>query len=120
MDLDAQSGFVMVDPNELALAVRCLVENALEATGSSGPVQIRARPVGARYIVEVADSGVGVQESQRAAVLEPFYTTKPGHVGLGLNIAQRLAERYAGSLLFRETSVGTTVALELDLAAAGG
>ena len=117
--VDAQSGQVMADANELALAVRCLVENAVEATGLSGEVVIRAAPVAARYSIQVEDAGAGVHESQRGAVLEPFYTTKPGHAGLGLNIARRIAERYGGALSFSDRPVGTAVALELELAAAG-
>ena len=117
--VDAQSGHVMADANELALAVRCLVENAVEATGLSGEVVIRAAPVAARYSIQVEDAGAGVHESQRGAVLEPFYTTKPGHAGLGLNIARRIAERYGGALSFSDRPVGTAVALELELAAAG-
>ena len=113
IEIDAQAGYLAADPKELALAVRCVVENAVEATGLSGAVYVRALPVESRYIVEVKDAGAGIQPSRRAAMLEPFYTTKPGHVGLGLNIARRLAERYAGSLLFRDVSAGTAVVLEL-------
>jgi signal transduction histidine kinase len=118
--VDAQSGYVMADPNELALAVRCLLENAIEATGLGGEVLVRAAPVAARYSIQVEDAGAGVPESQRGAVLEPFHTTKPGHAGLGLNIARRIAERYGGTLQFSARPVGTAVALDLELAAAGG
>jgi signal transduction histidine kinase len=118
--VDAQSGHVVADANELALAVRCLVENAVEATGLSGEILVRAAPAAARYSIQVEDSGAGVPESRRGAVLEPFHTTKPGHAGLGLNIARRIAERYGGALLFSARPVGTLVALDLELAAAGG
>ena len=118
--VEAQSGQLMADANELALAVRCLVENAVEATGLSGEVLVRAAPVAARYSIEVEDTGAGVHESQRGVVLEPFHTTKPGHAGLGLNIVRRIAERYGGALLFSARPVGTAVALDLELAAAGG
>jgi signal transduction histidine kinase len=117
--VDAQSGHVMADANELALAVRCLVENALEASERSGEVVVRAAPVAARYSIQVEDAGAGVPESQRGAVLEPFHSTKPGHAGLGLNIARRIAERYGGALLFSDRPIGTAVVLELELAAAG-
>jgi signal transduction histidine kinase len=116
VELDAQAGYVTADSSELALAVRCLVENAVDATGSSGTVRVRALPVASRYVIEVEDAGSGIEESQRSVVQQPFYTTKPGHAGLGLNIAGRVAERYAGSLLFREASAGTIIALELELA----
>jgi signal transduction histidine kinase len=118
IEVDAEAGCVTADPHELALAVRCLVENAVEATGPGGAVRVRARPVNARYVIDVEDAGPGIQEARRGAVLEPFHTTKSRHAGLGLNIAVRLAERYAGALLFREVSAGTAVGLELALTAA--
>lgn len=119
VQVDSQTGYVTADPNELALAVRCLVENAVEAMGGSGAVRVRAMPLDSRYVIEVEDAGVGIRELQRAAVLEPFYTTKPGHAGLGLNVARRLVERHGGSLIFREMPTGTAVALELSLAVEG-
>jgi signal transduction histidine kinase len=116
IEVDAQSGYVTADPNELALAVRCLVENAVDATGNSGAVRVRALPLAARYTIEVEDAGCGIPEAQRSVVLQPFYTTKPGHAGLGLNIAQRIAERYGGSLTFSQVPTGATTVLELAAA----
>jgi signal transduction histidine kinase len=116
IEVDARSGYVTADPNELALAVRCLVENAVDATGNSGAVRVRALPLAARYTIEVEDAGCGIAEAQRSVVLQPFYTTKPGHAGLGLNIAQRIAERYGGSLTFSQVPTGTTTVLELAAA----
>jgi signal transduction histidine kinase len=116
LEVEARSGSVMADPNELALAVRCLVENAVEATGNNGTVRVRAWPGAARYTIAIEDAGSGIEESRRSLVLQPFYTTKPGHAGLGLNIAQRIAERYGGSLVFSQVSAGTTTVLELATA----
>lgn len=115
IELEARAGYVSADSSELSLAVRCLLENAVEALGTSGLVRVRALPEAARYVILVEDAGAGIPEAERAAVLEPFHSTKPGRAGLGLNIARRVAERYAGSLRFRDTSVGTAVALELTL-----
>lgn len=115
IELDAQPGYVSADPSELSLAVRCLLENAVEALGTTGCVRARAWPEARRYAILVEDAGAGILEAQRAAVLEPFYSTKPGRAGLGLSIARRVAERYAGSVRFRDAAVGTAVALELTL-----
>jgi signal transduction histidine kinase len=116
IELRAEAGNVVADAAELALAVRCLLENAVEALGESGVVHVRARlETSSRYVIEIEDAGVGIPPSQRAVVLAPFYTTKPERAGLGLNIARRIAERYSGTLAFRDVAVGTTVALELDL-----
>lgn len=118
--VEAETGDVVVDASELALAVRCLIENAVEALGSSGTVRVKASAQASRYIIQVEDAGAGIAEAQRAAVFDAFFTTKPGHAGLGLNIARRIAERYDGSLVLREAAAGTTIALELGLDATTG
>ncbi|WP_437306353.1 sensor histidine kinase [Sorangium sp. So ce388] len=117
VDVDAADGAVELDPAELALAVRCLVENAAESMEGGGVVALRGRVVGARYRIEVEDTGAGVPEAEREAITRPFYTTKPGHLGLGLNIAERVARRYFGALTIeRGAPRGTRTCIELPLA----
>jgi signal transduction histidine kinase len=115
IEVEAEAGHVLADPSELALATRCLLENAVEALGTNGLVRVRARPEALRYVIRIEDTGAGVSKSQHDALFEPFFTTKPGHAGLGLKIARRIAERYAGILQFCESPQGTVVALELEL-----
>jgi signal transduction histidine kinase len=109
---------VIVDPRELALAVRCIVENALEATGGKGPVSVRARRDGERVVVEIADEGPGIAESKREEAMRAFFTTKPGHAGVGLAIARRIAQRCDGALALGTSPSGGLVA-RIDLPAAG-
>jgi signal transduction histidine kinase len=118
VDLDARAGDVEADPTEFALAIRCLIENAAEATEGRGVIAVRALSSGSHYVVEVADRGPGIAISERARVLKPFHTTKKGHAGLGLNIASRVAQRYGGRLVFGEVSAGASVAIHLELAQA--
>lgn len=119
VDVDAAEGVVELDPAELALAVRCLVENAAESMPGGGVVTLRGSAVGARYRIEVGDTGTGVPEAEREAITRPFFTTKPGRLGLGLNIAGRVARRYFGTLtLGHGAPSGTLACIELPLAAA--
>ncbi|MGK3968513.1 ATP-binding protein [Sorangium sp. So ce118] len=117
VDVEAADGVVELDPAELSLAVRCLVENAAESMEGGGVVALRGRVVGARYRIEVEDTGAGVPEAEREAITRPFYTTKPGHLGLGLNIAERVARRYFGALTIESGAPrGTRACIELPLA----
>jgi signal transduction histidine kinase len=109
---------VNVDPRELALAVRCLVENALEATGGRGPVSVRGNGDADRFVIEVADDGPGIEESRREDAMRAFFTTKPGHAGVGLAIARRIARRYDGGLALGTSPSGGLVA-RLELPTAG-
>jgi signal transduction histidine kinase len=82
-----------------------LLNNAIEATAAGGQVTMRAfrdrdGEAGDGVVLEVADNGPGVPDEQRAAVFEPFYTTKgsQGGTGLGLAIVQWLARELGGSV----------------------
>ncbi|AUX48686.1 histidine kinase [Sorangium cellulosum] len=120
VDVEAADGTVELDPDELALAVRCLVENAAESMAGGGVVTLRGSVVGARYHIEVGDTGAGVPEADREVITRPFYTTKPGHLGLGLNIAARVARRYFGTFAIeRRAPCGTRACIELPLGPQG-
>lgn len=116
--LSAQDGDVDADPIELAVAVRCLIESAVESTPGDGMVTVRGTASGARYCIEVTDTAPAACEADSEAILRPFYTTKPGHSGLGLNIARRVARRYGGTLAVEQRAPGTSVVIALPLAAA--
>ncbi|WP_437605450.1 HAMP domain-containing sensor histidine kinase [Sorangium sp. So ce834] len=123
VELSAEDGDVEADPIELAVAVRCLIENAVESTPEDGVVTVQGAASGARYLIQVTDAGGSTGEVDGEALLRPFYTTKPGHFGLGLNIARRVARRYRGALALEPRSRGTSAIIDLPLAAppdAGG
>ncbi|WP_437964199.1 sensor histidine kinase [Sorangium sp. So ce260] len=117
VELSAQDGDVEADPIELAVAVRCLIENAVESTPADGVVTVQGSSNGEQYLIQVTDTGAIPSEVDSDALLRPFYTTKPGHFGLGLNIARRVARRYGGTLALEARSRGTSAVIELPLAA---
>jgi signal transduction histidine kinase len=94
---------VLAAPDELALALACLIENACEAVPAQGgqiEVRIAARDT-ALVALEVIDNGPGLDP--RAG--EPFFTTRPGRLGLGLNVAGRVAQRAGGRLALEGSCV---------------
>ncbi|KYF87017.1 histidine kinase, partial [Sorangium cellulosum] len=117
IELSAEDGDVEADPIELAVAVRCLIENAVASTPGDGVVTVQGAASGGRYLIEVTDAGGSTGEIDGEASLRPFTTTKPGHFGLGLNIARRVARRYGGTLALEPRSRGTSAVIELPLAA---
>jgi signal transduction histidine kinase len=78
------------DRDLLIEAVANLVDNAVKFTPSGGQVEIRLIPHRGENIVRVKDTGVGISENERDAVLRRFYRSdRAGHIsglGLGLNL----------------------------------
>jgi signal transduction histidine kinase len=109
--VDAGAGVVEVDRAELALAVRCLLDNAVEASPDGGAVDVSAREDGASVVVAVTDQGAGIPEESIDAVFSSFFTTKDGHAGIGLKIARRIARRNGGDLSLLPALRGTVATL---------
>lgn len=77
-----------------------LILNALQAVGSGGTVQVgvtyhRADKI---FVIQVADSGPGIRAEERDKIFDPFFSTRPEGVGLGLFVTQQIVHRYGGSL----------------------
>lgn len=110
------------DPVLVEWAVESLVRNALDAlSGRGGTIEITVADHGARASITVADDGPGIPPEIRANVFEPGVTTKPGGWGIGLALAQRIVEDvHGGGLNIVPTAQGTTFAIDLPVAAAGG
>jgi signal transduction histidine kinase len=92
---------VAADGAELDLCLACLLENAVDAARTQVRVTVRASPDtegGPLAVVEISDDGPGLAGEALSRAREPFFTTRPGRLGLGLNVASRIAERARGRL----------------------
>jgi two-component system sensor histidine kinase HydH len=86
------------DPDLIAQLIYGLIGNAGEALGEGGQVAVRlVRDEGCARL-EVADDGPGVPPEAESRIFEPFFTTKATGTGLGLPMAQRIAEAHGGRI----------------------
>ena len=104
----AGAGNLLADRTRLAQAVGNLLANALEH--GAGPIELRARSLSGRLLLEVRDDGPGLRSPVRTLARRP----RAGR-GHGLAIASSIAERHGGRLVSAPSVAGTTVALELPL-----
>jgi nitrogen fixation/metabolism regulation signal transduction histidine kinase len=103
--------FLHVDPDQVEQALINLVRNAADAalspdaTKTDFPrVDISWQIAGAEVIIAVVDNGPGL--SNAANLFVPFYTTKPGGTGIGLVLAQQIAQAHRGSVQLTNRSDG--------------
>lgn len=83
---------VVTDPELLRLALERILDNAVEALSQPGPghVQIKLSQTGAEATIAIRDRGIGLGNSDGSNWWAPFYTTKSGHLGLGLVEVRRI------------------------------
>jgi CheY-like chemotaxis protein/anti-sigma regulatory factor (Ser/Thr protein kinase) len=116
--VEAGPGEVEADPFEIALAIRCLIENAAEAMAGRGAVKVSVQPKDGKLGIFVENTGPAFAENEQRQMMKPFYSTKETRAGLGLNIAQRIAHRYGGQFTLHSSDGVITAALKLPLATA--
>ncbi len=75
-----------------------LVLNAIDAMPHGGELVITSHASQMAFELEVADSGPGIREEEKARLFEPFFSTKPTGTGLGLAIVSHVAEAHGGSV----------------------
>ncbi|MEV0165643.1 histidine kinase/DNA gyrase B/HSP90-like ATPase [Nonomuraea fuscirosea] len=95
-----------------------LVHNALDAMGDEGTLTIRTAHDEDEAIVEIGDTGHGVEEAIKDRIFEPFFTTKTvgEGTGLGLDISYRIvAGRHGGEIKVRSVPGDTWFEVRLPL-----
>ena len=118
LELADNLALIAVAESQIRDALVNLVFNAVDAMPRGGVLTLRTRraPEGgdASVMLEVSDTGVGMDEETRRRCLEPFFTTKGTRgTGLGLAMVYGVAQRHGATLdIESEPGVGTLVRLK--------
>jgi signal transduction histidine kinase len=109
---------VVADGVQVQQVVLNLVLNAIEALQAVPARQRRIVVTTALHgqghcEVSVRDSGPGLQGGAHERLFEPFFSTKPQGLGVGLAISRSIVERYRGRLRVDATGEGTCLAFTL-------
>ena len=75
-----------------------LMLNAAQATAPGGTVTVKTRTEGRTAEIAVIDRGVGITPEQMKDIFNPFFTTKPEGVGLGLAIVAKIVDEHGGKI----------------------
>ncbi len=104
--------------SEIREALTNLIINAVDAMPSGGTLTIRTRGTESTIILEICDTGIGMDEQTRKRCLEPFFSTKGKRgTGLGLAMVYGIMERHEGRIeIESEPGQGTTMRLVFPVA----
>ena len=124
IEVEAQADLPLLsmDRTLFARALTNVIENALHAMPGSGHLTIAARlettATGQAVIVEITDTGMGMDQEALGRLFEPYFSTKATGTGLGLTIAKRNVELNGGMIdVHSERGVGTRVTMTLPVGA---
>jgi signal transduction histidine kinase len=86
------------DAGQLGQLIVNLLGNAIDAAGPGGTVEVLLKAGMGVFILEVLDSGPGPVAEVADRLFEPFVTSKPEGVGLGLAVAKQVAQGHGGRI----------------------
>jgi signal transduction histidine kinase/ActR/RegA family two-component response regulator len=124
-DLCAAATPVVIDANQLEMAVLNLAVNSRDAMPNGGTLRISTRPArheegecdlkaGDYVVLTVRDDGDGIPSQLLSKVFDPFFTTKPVGSGTGLGLSQVYGfARQSGGLAFVRSELGAGTAVEM-------
>jgi signal transduction histidine kinase len=96
-----------------------LVLNAAQAAPPGGEITVKTRLVDSTVEVAVIDRGAGIAPADLENIFNPFFTTKPDGVGLGLAIVSKVIDEHGGKITVEsELGKGSVFRVYLPLRAA--
>lgn len=88
----------MLDPERFSQVLTNVFVNAVDAMPSGGSLTISTRVQGAELVIEADDDGTGIDPGMVSRVFDPFVSSKPEGVGLGLVNAKAVVEGHGGRI----------------------
>jgi PAS domain S-box-containing protein len=107
---------IAVEPDKMTQAILNIINNALEASSEGGTVKVKTDLIQppaeggisklggptdsnkGRVVIDIFNTGEPISIEDSEQVFNPFFTTKPGGIGLGLSIAQQIVSAHGGSI----------------------
>ena len=103
---------VLVDKIQIQQVLLNLMRNAIEAMQGCEPKLLLVTtsvPQEDKITVSVADTGSGLSEEIATRLFQPFVTTKPAGMGVGLSISKRIIEAHGGEMWAEPNPGGGTI-----------
>lgn len=115
---------IRFDREKLSIVVTNIVDNAIKYTPNGGTVTMRCFHSPGSVVIEVSDTGIGIPEAERRNLFSKFFRaknairTQASGSGLGLFVAQQIAQAHGGGISVDSTEgKGTRMRIQLPTSA---
>jgi two-component system sensor histidine kinase HydH len=96
--VEPDQAMIDADPDRFVQILLNLFLNGLQAMEDGGTLSVEMRIEGADAVLSVSDTGSGISAENLPHVFDPYFTTKPSGVGLGLANVHKLVEAHGGRI----------------------
>jgi nitrogen fixation/metabolism regulation signal transduction histidine kinase len=114
-EIDPEELILFGDQTQIEQVMINLTQNAIQAVEESDEKIIRLRAFideAGKIIIEVCDTGKGIEEEALSKIFIPFFTTKKKGSGIGLSLSKQIMRRHKGNIQVRsQLGEGTTFKL---------
>ncbi|MGV8057466.1 MAG: ATP-binding protein [Smithellaceae bacterium] len=111
--------FTEVDSDKVKQVLLNIFLNSLAAMKNGGNLAIKIVPENENIIVNISDTGTGIEKMDLPRIYDPYFTSKPAGTGLGLAVVQKIMEAHGGTINVESViGRGTTVLLQFPLTSA--
>jgi two-component system nitrogen regulation sensor histidine kinase NtrY len=89
---------IMADKKLMEQVMINLLKNAIQSIDKKGIISMKAKKVQDKYTIQVIDNGPGIGKEELENIFIPFYSTREGGSGIGLNISRQIIRKHQGNI----------------------
>ena len=115
-DYAALDCMIVLDRLKMKIALTNIIVNAIDAMGSDkGELKLVTKSIDNKYVIQIEDNGCGISQGNLKDIFTPYFTNKPGGLGLGLTTTlDILRSNHVGLNVKSEEGKGTRFILLFD------
>jgi len=94
---------IKVDPEKLKQVILNLIDNAVDAMNGGGKLKVKTSRQKEYVVLEITDTGEGIDKNDLDNLFNLFYTTKNRGTGLGLPVSKKIIDDHGGNIIINST-----------------
>ncbi|GBE05838.1 MAG TPA: response regulator [Nitrospirae bacterium] len=107
---------IACDPAKIEEVFLNVISNSIDSMNKGGELVIRSEVSNGNAAIVISDTGTGIPAENMPKLSDPFFTTRPHGIGLGLSIVYRIIEDHKGTIsVTSKKGKGTVVRVELPI-----